>query len=154
MRSGPTKGYTEALEHRLEATEDALMRLLALADMDSISSAFRHQDSNDRVSGTSESHYMARSAEDKASLMAQWDDYPLGTAEDLQRWATIRLGTINLRAVREGGPDDDEEETPVGEITNRCIAQAPPNPSHLTPSIEPVSHFNDVPQQFREQFIW
>ena len=40
MDSGPAKGYMEALEHRLKITEDALLKLLAVADDSQIESAF------------------------------------------------------------------------------------------------------------------
>jgi len=84
---GPVKGYVEALEHRLEATEDALVKLLAAAHEDTVSSAF--QDWNGPMRGALgfRSTGPANHEGNKARLIAHWEQFPLNTAEEVKIWA-------------------------------------------------------------------
>lgn len=77
--SGPVKGYTETLEHRLEEVEYALLRLLLVADNETVEAAF--QESHEQAKSE------CRSEANKTHLVAQWEAFPLQTAQEAKRWA-------------------------------------------------------------------
>ncbi|OIW32830.1 hypothetical protein CONLIGDRAFT_710857 [Coniochaeta ligniaria NRRL 30616] len=92
-KRGPVKGYVDLLKQRLEATENALLRLLSAADETTIVAAF-----GNRVVGNimdDSLHYSYNVSNDmpgsaevrKASLTAHWDQFPLRTADEVKRWA-------------------------------------------------------------------
>lgn len=103
-----------------------------------------------------------------ARLLAQWEEYPLKTADDIKRWAHAKLEepTKPLEAASGSGADadGDAEELDLGyqdtpEDTGGSSAygssyrqgQAVPSP------IESVSLEDDtirLPPEFRDQFIW
>ncbi|KAK7402646.1 hypothetical protein QQX98_011592 [Neonectria punicea] len=89
-KSGPAKGYTEALEHRLRETETALVRLWMAASKDAIEGAFKQEDL------LPESYSPGRTAPDKSSAVTQWDDFPLRSARDVDKWAREVKGASKL----------------------------------------------------------
>ncbi|KAH8203150.1 hypothetical protein TruAng_002671 [Truncatella angustata] len=150
-----------------------------------------------------------RSAEDKAILMEQWDEFPLRSANDLRRWAqTCRAPSnpssfmpIDTTAGADHEPSDHEEASllptsveniPVGQhrltLTHTAFSQdelthdsggsyeiqlermsAAPSDMRgncLGDSEAPTTNIDtpdprrdtcqirDVPQQFRQQFLW
>jgi hypothetical protein len=114
---GPIKGYTEALENRLDVTEKALERLLSVVEPSIIENAFdpRTEEANHQAHPrtAAENQHVSHnlSSEDKTSLMAQWDKYPLQTVADLQSWASNyrkqqeqAVGSISPATVLEGAP--------------------------------------------------
>lgn len=88
---GPVKGYAEMLRQRLEATENALLRLLLAADEKTILAAYGNgSDSLEDSSGlqvTIPPDILVGSELKKAALAAHWDQFPLQTVEDVKRWA-------------------------------------------------------------------
>lgn len=81
LDSGPAKGYTEALEHRLRETEATLLQLLSAVDTVTLNSAFREGSRSEIIRRRSDLKA------DKSELAAHWDQFPLCTAEDVANWA-------------------------------------------------------------------
>lgn len=79
------------LKQRLEATENALLRLLLVADETTITAAFSN--SSDFMGEatclpSTNVHDMPGSVEvKKAALATHWDQFPLRTAEEVKCWA-------------------------------------------------------------------
>lgn len=88
---GLAKGYVEALEHRLAATEQILLNLMAVVGDDAVESAFRGGSMlRDGASGaTSAGHtgIASRAEVQKSDLLATWQQFPLETAEHVRKWA-------------------------------------------------------------------
>ncbi|KZZ91133.1 Zn(2)-C6 fungal-type DNA-binding domain protein [Moelleriella libera RCEF 2490] len=105
---GPAKGYVEALEHRLAATEAALLQLYSVVDERLLEAAF--QDSEAYMAqrsggeggggGAYAGNGVARQAENKRAddNLAQWECFPLLTAADVKHWAENNLQRPPQRA--------------------------------------------------------
>ncbi|KAF7542065.1 hypothetical protein G7054_g50 [Neopestalotiopsis clavispora] len=100
------EGYTEALEHRLEVTENALLRIMSVIEPRALQTAFL---SNAATAIKEVSQF--RSSEDKSALMAHWEEFALETPDDILRWSrAIHDGRENASSdVVEG---TDEEAAP------------------------------------------
>lgn len=128
MWSGPAKGYTEALEHRLRETETALLRLWHASSSGTVERAFAGDvGSNDRRTTPIVGNHDSGSA--KAGLITHWEEYPLESAGDIQRWAadvvgrerTEGFGTPELR----GTTPLHGQPPPI----SRCAVQPSPTPA-------------------------
>ncbi|KND93719.1 hypothetical protein TOPH_01893 [Tolypocladium ophioglossoides CBS 100239] len=88
---GLTKGYVEALEHRLEITEDALLQILSVAGDDIVESAY----GSGGILGKNPSgaacavraSITGRREVRKTDFLARWEQFPLSTADDVRIWA-------------------------------------------------------------------
>lgn len=95
ISSGPIKGYTEALEHRLEVTENALLRILSVIEPTVLQAAFHNRenpsntDEELNASSAAKDVSLVRSSEDKSALMAHWDEYALDNADSILRWSSV-----------------------------------------------------------------
>lgn len=109
FQRGPAKGYVEALEHRLAATEAALLQLYSVVDERLLEAAF--QDSEAYMAqrsggegggggGAYAGNGVARQAEHKRAddNLAQWECFPLLTAADVKHWAENNLQRPPQRA--------------------------------------------------------
>ncbi|KAH8667018.1 hypothetical protein BX600DRAFT_285001 [Xylariales sp. PMI_506] len=104
QKRGPAKGYTEALEQRLRETERVLLRLLQVVDDDTINKAIasssddadlNHSLSEAGISlGSSSALEAGGSAPKNAALMSLWNDLPLQSASDVNRWASTYRACI------------------------------------------------------------
>ncbi|KAL1874748.1 hypothetical protein VTK73DRAFT_225 [Phialemonium thermophilum] len=95
QKRGPVKGYVEALEHRLEVTENALLRLLAVSDEERLALAFR-PDSEPvvtlpRVQSVASADAGSRAEVSKADLLAHWEQFPLTNLDEIRHWAKEAL---------------------------------------------------------------
>ncbi|TPX07053.1 uncharacterized protein E0L32_011041 [Thyridium curvatum] len=91
-------GYVGALEHRLEVTENTLLRLLSVVSDDTIEEAF----SQDRLPPQRHCQPPADGAgltgdgePKKISYMTRWEQLPLDTAPNVRLWesSTLRLSS-------------------------------------------------------------
>lgn len=81
LNSGPPKGYVEALEHRLQVTESALLRLLAQVSDAQLSEAIPDERSA-KNGGVS---YMPMARLEKKGV-DDWPHFPLDTARNIREW--------------------------------------------------------------------
>lgn len=72
--SGPTKGYVEALEHRLQVTENVLLNLLSYTSDTELSSLF-----------SQDIAYVPVARPEKKGV-EDWSQFPLDTAENIRKW--------------------------------------------------------------------
>ncbi|KAB5511698.1 hypothetical protein GE09DRAFT_639233 [Coniochaeta sp. 2T2.1] len=93
-KRGPVKGYSELLKQRLEMTENALLQLLDAVDDKTIEAAFRSGGSDTlaeeqatNIQSLALVNMLGSVEVKKAALAAQWDKFPLRTAEEVKRWA-------------------------------------------------------------------
>ncbi|CAH0027321.1 unnamed protein product [Clonostachys rhizophaga] len=133
-RRGPAKGYTEALERRLGDTELALLQLLLVSNPETIESAFGPDTFELAQSIWANRQAKADSGEGRlegeraeASLMAQWDNTSLKTADGINEW---------VNGMRHGEPETSadvstdlrkSQQLPVGE---QAPGQLPATVSH------------------------
>jgi len=87
---GPPKGYTKALERRLQETELVLTRLLlSTTDKDSLTLAF-HDDTQEQAhvfhKQFTEHHSSGTSEQKKLALMDHWERFPLRTVNNVRQW--------------------------------------------------------------------
>jgi hypothetical protein len=79
------------LKQRLEATENALLRLLLAADEETIVAAFGNgsafMEDPSRLASTISPDMPGGVEVKKAALVAHWDQFPLRTAEEVRCWA-------------------------------------------------------------------
>ena len=101
------------LKQRLEATENALLRLLSAADDRTIAAAFGNDEGSDvgddssRISSKDSSDMPGSAEVKKAALTAHWDRFPLRTADDLKRWANeVRRSPHSVATFHIGGTSD------------------------------------------------
>ncbi|KAF3018561.1 hypothetical protein E8E14_012751 [Neopestalotiopsis sp. 37M] len=110
----------EALEHRLEVTENALLRILSVTEPSALQSAFLSN-----AATASKETSQLRSSEDKSALMAHWEEFALENANDVLRWS---------RAVHDGrgnvSPDIIEETDE--EVARDPVAQTYDHPEYLS----------------------
>ncbi|KAM0472062.1 hypothetical protein ACHAPX_009011 [Trichoderma viride] len=161
-RSGPAKGYIEALEQRLAVTEAVLLQLLQVSGDNVLQDAFKHEpnrrtDVLNMASTATTTDAAGRIEAKKTGTIAHWDNFPLNTADDVKRWAGEVLGhnignqpgnrtgsiTTNGTAPEEANPTTAFETFPVPtdplpksltEAGSRASAEAfPPR------SLEPVA---------------
>jgi hypothetical protein len=91
----------------LEATENALLRLLSVADETTIVAAFGNENGSGIMDDSLHysyrvNHDMPGSAEvKKATLTAHWDQFPLRTADEVKRWAQELLKSSAVTASSE-----------------------------------------------------
>ncbi len=170
--SGPAKGYTEALEHRLRETESALLRIISVVDGATLSSAF----ADSMASGIIDTHPDTNT--DKAEMAAHWEQFPLSTSGDIINWAneqqasqtllaggaaprtTHALETANtqFREQLSGGDTSMIIETTKGVA---AVGQTSTD-SSISPGLLPQGSWDsdpqndtfDMPEHFKEQFIW
>ncbi|KAB5533369.1 hypothetical protein GE09DRAFT_359499 [Coniochaeta sp. 2T2.1] len=93
-KRGPVKGYSDLLKQRLEMTENALLQLLDAVDDNTIEAAFKSGGSGTLAEEQAANIQSLAFADmpgsvevKKAALAAQWDQFPLRTAEEVKRWA-------------------------------------------------------------------
>lgn len=84
---GPAKGYLEALEHRLEATEAALLRLASVSNDDIIEAAFQSPLQRPLFSQLNEETEPSGNEPRKAAMLEFWEQYPLETPQEVLSWA-------------------------------------------------------------------
>ncbi len=109
-RSGPAKGYTEALEHRLRETEGALLRVLSMVDAETLKSAFEDSARLDMIHGRS------ISKTDKSELAAHWDQFPLCTAQDVMKWSAEQESSSSSAATYADDASHSEVNEAAGTV--------------------------------------
>ncbi|CAG9990706.1 unnamed protein product [Clonostachys byssicola] len=131
---GPAKGYTEALERRLGDTELALLQLLLVSNPETIESAFESDTLELAQSIWADRRAKAESGEGllegeraEASLMAQWDNTSLKTADGINEW---------VNRMRDGEPEtsanisaDFRKSQPLS-VGGQTLGKLPPTASH------------------------
>lgn len=96
---GPPKGYTEALERRLEETEVALLQIVLASDQTTWGQAFAN-DSLESAQSYWESHRSRfieerdnkKSESIKTSFVSYWEQSSLGTPDGVRSWAEGIMG--------------------------------------------------------------
>lgn len=84
----------EALEHRLEATEAALLRLISITDETNLRTAFTGDLQHQSRRITDDSSLRAGSEPEAVkggTLLAFWEQYPVGTPDEILEWAKVSL---------------------------------------------------------------
>jgi len=149
--SGPAKGYTEALEHRLRETETALLRLWHASSGDAIERAFPSaaEAPDSRIITSSERNFDPGRA--KSSLITQWEEYPLVSAEDIRRWAADMEG--ETRAA-----DSSQQQTLQPDLSQRSTQKSAssynqPIQSTLPPEIPSTASGTNVELHFDQEGI-
>lgn len=171
--SGPAKGYTEALEHRLRETESALLRIISVVDGATLSSAF----AGSMASGIVDTHPDTNA--DKAEMAAHWEQFPLATSGDIINWANEQQASQALLAAGAAQPTTTQsletadthfrEQLSVGDTsmvfeTAKGVATSgqTSTDSSISPGLLPQGSWEpdprndafDMPEQFKEQFLW
>lgn len=153
-RRGPAKGYTGALEHRLQEVEGAFLQLLSVVDEGTVESAFSNWETEiQRQASPLPTDGLKTN---NSNLISLWGKYPLNTAEDVKKWADAR------RRAPTKSPEEVE-----GEMEPGCLDTSEPrksvsdltleNERAMITSVDTDSlgqreiHF---PKEFREQFLW
>ncbi|KAH6970930.1 hypothetical protein BKA56DRAFT_595614 [Ilyonectria sp. MPI-CAGE-AT-0026] len=153
-KRGPAKGYTEALEHRLRETENALLRLWMATTEVSVEQAFEESVSLPEACSRSPNEgrqVSPRPASDKSSAVTQWENYPLQTALDVARWAKEAKGATKASetqmAINDGALLDcpPQQPCPPGDahvLQNTTLDSAtsltPPTPITTFPNLDTV----------------
>lgn len=155
---GPAKGYTGALEHRLEEMEQAFLQVLSVIDDNTIDSAFNNRQGRRTPSGVLGSSADSSKA-GSARLLSQWEQYPLKTAGDIKRWADVKWKEpaqvpeelcIDAMDLELENRDTSELRESVYDSSSRYD---PAVPSPLD-SLSTEEGSLELPREFREQFIW
>ncbi|ETS78143.1 hypothetical protein PFICI_10205 [Pestalotiopsis fici W106-1] len=121
-KSGPIKGYTEALEHRLEVTENALLRILSVVDPTILHTAFASNDGQGPVrdalvttTAVKETPHI-RSSEDKSALMAHWEEFALENSDDILAWSNAVHDARGHTSPDDiDGTDEDTASVPIAQ---------------------------------------
>lgn len=79
-----------ALEHRLEATETALLRIISVVDEANLRAAF-HSEVRTNHSSPRETERGLSVESRKGALVAFWDERPMATPEEILDWAKTVL---------------------------------------------------------------
>ncbi|RFU81000.1 zn2-c6 fungal-type dna-binding domain [Trichoderma arundinaceum] len=159
-KSGPAKGYIEALEHRLAVTEAVLLQLLEVSDDAVLQDAFKHEPSkrtdvlNMAAAATTTTDAAGRIEAKKTGTIAHWDNFPLNTADEVKRWAGEVLGrntddiAMNGTAHEEADPrpfktyplPPDPLPNSLTEASSRASAEAfPPRPMEPSATALPTA---------------
>lgn len=165
LRRGPEKGYTEALENRLQLTESILLNLLPHVSEEQLSAAIPCREG----SGS----YVPFPRLEKRG-MESWSQFPLDTSHGIRRWQQActepeRVGS----EVQQEGPkrrrlqnessdgsvqistttrdiDGSTNETP-----NRTVLESSDNVHEETAPVERISSWQGAPSfEFQRQFLW
>ena len=84
------KVYIEALENRLEETENVLLQVLSILDESTVELAFQNakvfRRGTSRLYSTASADISSSAEASKSILVAHWRDYPLTTANEVQQW--------------------------------------------------------------------
>ncbi|KAJ5579253.1 hypothetical protein N7450_008120 [Penicillium hetheringtonii] len=105
--SGPTKGHVEALEHRLQVTEGALLRLLSQVSDSQLSNAFPRDGATNRDGNLAT--YMPLSRLERRGA-DDWSHFPLDSAQNVRDWQHFLVGQSSMDA---GFPPYEAEQSPV-----------------------------------------
>ena len=98
QNKGPVKGFSEALEQRLEATEILLLKILLAADENVIISALQNthilglRDARADLPGGSSASGPTEMR--RASLISNWGNFPLDTFQDVRNWKANALQRV------------------------------------------------------------
>lgn len=98
------KGYSEALEQRLEVTEILLLKLLHTTNEEIVSSAVQECQisglSRTKTGQSTSQKDMGPTEARKATLMSHWEKFPLKTYEDVKRWKEDALQPLEAPSKR------------------------------------------------------
>ncbi|KAK8147932.1 hypothetical protein G3M48_000723 [Beauveria asiatica] len=169
---GPAKGYTEALEHRLRETETALLRIVSVVDGPTLEAAFHDSGGGGGARGGMPDA-ISEAKTDKAEMAAHWETFPLSTPGDIMTWANEQLppsqdsraGDAEVSAVRLGQQLSNHGSLMDFEMSlAENMAEFPQLSTNVarTPRFlpggptdsSPQDHVFDMPEQFKEQYLW
>ncbi|KAM3560157.1 hypothetical protein MY1884_003106 [Beauveria asiatica] len=169
---GPAKGYTEALEHRLRETETALLRIVSVVDGPTLEAAF-HDSGGGGGARVGMPDAISEAKTDKAEMAAHWETFPLSTPGDIMTWANdqrapsqdSRAGDAEVSAVRLGQPLSNHGSLMDFEMSlaenmaefpqlSTNIARTPRFLPGGSADSSPQDHVFDMPEQFKEQYLW
>ncbi|CAI7621725.1 unnamed protein product [Penicillium glandicola] len=164
LRRGPEKGYSEALENRLQLTESILLNLLPHVSDEQLSAAIPHRESSqDHGSGTLEKRGME-----------SWSQFPLDTSLGIRRWqqactetervdSEIQLDRSKKRRLQNESPDGSaqvftttrEIDGTLNEAPNRPVIELSGNTREESTPVERMSSWQGAPSfEFQRQFLW
>lgn len=143
--------------------ENAFLQVLSVVDDDTISAAF-----GDRQERGVLSKVLASSTDSSKAgsvrLLAQWEKYPLKTAEDIRRWASAKLEEPTKPLEGSGADADaDADDLELGDQDTSDMrgssvydsssrhGQAVPSPLD---SLSLEDETIELPRDFKEQFLW
>jgi len=167
-KRGPAKGYIEALEHRLAVTEAVLLQLFQVSGDAALRAAFQREKPTRRTSSTEVLTAAGKIEAKKTGTIAHWESFPLGSAEEVRRWAREALGYDHDHdhghgyqhqhqhghgqgpGAADGGPND-EHHTAAGVAGVAPFAEEVPIPGAPMQMGEEAF---DLSQDFRRQFVW
>lgn len=159
LRRGPEKGYAEALENRLQLTENILLNLLPHVSDEQLSDAIPRENS-----GT----YMPFPRLEKRGI-ENWSQFPLDTPQGIRRWQEActepervdaemqgskrrRLLSVQMSTSREldgtsNGTFNGSPNCPVSETAD--------NTHEGNATVERMSSWQGAPSfEFQRQFLW
>ncbi|CAP93577.1 Pc16g09070 [Penicillium rubens Wisconsin 54-1255] len=159
LRRGPEKGYAEALENRLQLTENILLNLLPHVSDEQLSDAIPRENS-----GT----YMPFPRLEKRGI-ENWSKFPLDTPQGIRRWHEActepervgaemqgskrrRLLSVQMSTSREldGTSDGTCNGTP-----NFPVSETADNTHEGNATVERMSSWQGAPSfEFQRQFLW
>ncbi|KAF1739722.1 hypothetical protein CRV24_001658 [Beauveria bassiana] len=173
-RRGPAKGYTEALEHRLRETETALLRIVSVVDGATLEAAFQDSGARSHIPDA-----VSEAKTDKAEMAARWETFPLSTPGDIMTWANeqrapsqdSRAGDDAAMRLSEGSAarlgqqlsnHDSLMEFEISLTQNMAeypqlstnVASTPRFLQGGSLDSSPQEHVFDMPEQFKEQYLW
>ncbi|KAL4881207.1 hypothetical protein BJY04DRAFT_189341 [Aspergillus karnatakaensis] len=141
LKRGPAKGYIEALEHRLQETENLLLGLLDQVSDSQLAESIPHATAQPR-SGK------------RGNELEYWKRYPLRSVNEIRNWQEdcqksdpdgAEGSTPNLHA---GLPTPDGAASTVQEEVSRTLRESPePQPSPSAWSGAPSANF-------QQSFLW
>lgn len=143
--SGPAKGYTEALEQRLRETETALLRLWDASSSDAIERAFAGDIESFNGRRVTPSADSCDSGPAKAGLIKHWEEYPLESATDIQRWAADVVGCGETASVE--GPGIGGTASLIAQPLSAPSRAVQTRPTSSAPPAPPGINTNDRPYQ-------
>ncbi|KAJ5964201.1 uncharacterized protein N7479_004077 [Penicillium vulpinum] len=168
LRRGPEKGYAEALENRLQLTENILLSLLPHVSDEQLSAAIaRRESSQDHGTGT----YVPFARLERRGIESWWR-FPLDTSDGIRRWQQActepkRVGLetqgSEKRRLQNEAPDGSVQMSTATRDTDGTLNETP-NCQALESSsdareesapVERMSSWQGAPSsEFQRQFLW
>lgn len=145
MSRGPSKGFNEALEIRLQETEKVLLKMLSIISPEQLSEAFSIPTADEFKSL------------DKKACMEDWLNFPLKSAEDVDLWFLNRQSEPRQYDSAYG----NETARSIGTPLKTADQQRDPGSNSEEPQIHgaELNSSNDdsvlqIPSDFQRAYLW
>lgn len=161
LRRGPEKGYTEALENRLQLTESILLNLLPHVSDEQLSAAIPPRESSrGHAAGT----YVPFPRLEKGGIDT-WSQFPLDTSHGIRRWqkACTEPERVGSEKKKRSQNDRLHGSVPISPTTRKVDGTSSETPNHPVPGsshkesapVERLSSWQEAPSfEFQRHFLW